>query len=395
MTINSQQKGSSLLEVIIAATVLSIASFASYSFFKNTIEHDSYTQIRNTMNQLHRHLLKQVISPSSLYISTHQSPLDKNDSAFISCVLSPRISSRCPESAKQFPGLSYRAFAYTYQVNQIAGTEEKPVLYNLKGRLCTDQVDCDNKDYITARTWFRVECVPNRGSDNKCQSRNQRYQADQVYVYLELEFISKKRRNHTRWNCESSVVSSTAAFKGRQDNRYVYILPPPIKRDSCLRSLFYTPIAIEKIAVAADNDGCNENGAVVGYHTNGRPMCSCLPPFTPVLNLDGSIYEDDKGPVCQMNGICDENEVFRGYQVFDQIGEKGVGRGLRKGSKPICIPFEKAYSSPQICEKNPGSRLSQFDFNCVIKCFMNEQFQRCQSGCNQEKQPESRCYHPQ
>ncbi|MFK7871608.1 MAG: hypothetical protein AB8C84_00340 [Oligoflexales bacterium] len=374
----SSQKAYSILETIIAASVLGILIAGATKSLKHAEMRERQAQIIHKMDLLYRDLYSRATSPLTLYVTASRTSTTPGNMALTACFLPPQSTSECPDVARTSPGMSFHTYAIATDTEsegrpentttRISGTIDNPVRYTINGDLCAPG-ECDEKAHFTARSWFYSECVENSYRTNRCGAGTN-YQSDIANIYLELQYIpepkkGRERNINRRWDCQRQVYSSAAIIHGTS-SRAALVFPRPSVEDACNIENFYSPIASERILTAIFDEGCNNNAAVAGYESDGKPTCRCVPPFSPKI-VNNNLVINDKGPICELNGRCGENEIFRGFEVFNdnRVSNAANGPGdLRFSTKPICVPFDYE----EVTCGAAGSRLKDFKFDCNLQC---------------------------
>ena len=327
------QRGVSMVEVLVALTVLAIAMAASNAYFGKVAKTKRKSRLRDVQKRIGAVIKNSLKSPSDIYYSVSRHGRNPRLAA---CVLGVPVPSNpsldCSDAIKIVGSNTQHTFGL-YKVTDSTGTSGKAisnpevgdeVYYDINGKRCARD---DEKCAFSAETDFYVSC--NKAVDSNCENG-----ATQVFFSYQVKQISgtfsllgktlppyPKVRRYTSMSTTQIIgpQKNSECGSGRQDFENF---------DPADRGSFSSDFAEGYYAT------------LVGYDEYGKAICECIYPFVRI----GEERDPATGltvPLCRIltseELACGEDEFLRGVKDVDN--EEGVGQ-----KEVICAREDQAFT---------------------------------------------------
>jgi type II secretory pathway pseudopilin PulG len=284
-----QEKGASLLEVLVAFSILGIALIGVTYFYQNAARSKKYIRIQAVQEALAHDIRSKLQIPSALYASL----LDPKNEALIRCVMG--VDSGCTEALTSQPHRESDRNLFTLHHSTGPSTSEaiSSIYYSYLGkRNCAPS---DKSCVFKVDTFFYALCPigddPTLGHPSICTTGAQ----------------------------EVRLGYSVSQIKEVAGQPLLSTLPRLMK--------FYT-LSVTDILGSYRNGSCNPGAVPSGYMETGTMNCACKLPY-----ITSSRYAPNRrGPVCAhlsaSSLACPAGLLYHG------LNESGV---------PICKTFADSY----------------------------------------------------
>jgi len=309
-----RQRGASLLEVMVAFSVLTIALVGVMFFYQHAARAKQAVRLQAVQEALAQNIASKLQSPSSLYLSL----LDTNNADFIRCVIGTETG--CTETLTKPPvgeaGKNF--FTLHYQTSTVTSLPLSSINYTSQGVPgCTpDMPTC----LFQAKTFFYGVCPP-VGTDALVHPPSCLQGAQEVYVGYTVQQIQPS-------------PNGGGAFL------------PPLPRVAQMY-----PISVLKIMGTYANASCNPGATASGYSPDGVLTCKCSLPYIPSTDL----APNRRGTLCALlappNFSCPVTLIYH---------------GLDANGKPICKTFEDSYE----CQTVSGDQFTASGGTCGDEYWM-------------------------
>lgn len=324
----SPQRGSGLIEVIVAVVILTIAVAATSQFFGSVFKEKKKDRLRQTQQALASSIASSIKSPSDLLYSITRHDINPT---LAYCVLAISQSnsngntvSACSLARDEKKPVPFALFQVTNsdgsEGTQITSSERsQKSYYNVDGKPCSTlgQSSC----VFEASTFFYVAC--NKTSDPMCING-----VEQIFVGYQVSQVRPI----------DSLGKSLPAFP--KVPKFA-----PLTASQVLGPNRYSKCGADTARLKGDSTASKSfsqkyqkgNFAnLVGYDSAGKPICKCLYPFVE----EGKEKDPQTGlttPVCRLLtekelGCKDQSGAYlRGFQSEDN------------SKTSICVDSENAF----------------------------------------------------
>lgn len=302
----SWEKGVSLLEVLVAFSILGIAFVGVTYFYQNAARSKQRIRLQAVQETLAHDIRSKLQVPSALYASL----LDSKNDALIRCTIG--IGSGCTEDMTTPPNTksSRNKFTLHHPTGEFTSEAISSIYYSSIGkRNCSpNEATC----IFTVDTFFYAVCPlgddPTLGHPTTCVNG-----AQALYVGFS--------------------VSQVKAENGAP------LLP------ALPRLVQFYALPIQDILGSARNASCNPGAVASGYLSTGVMSCTCKLPYVP----SETYPPNRKGPICaqlsKASFACPAGLLYR---------------GLSENGAPICKSFSEAYD----CKTLSGADFTASQGSC-------------------------------
>ncbi len=278
------QKGTTLLETMIALGLIGVIVVGVSQFFSQTFKAQRRARIKTAYQFIAQDIENKLKNPGSIYASVMN---DGSGNALCiapgpSCVVSPLtqcllgFGNGCTTQLTQHNPAAPNYFALNYAMYTsndsglvTSGDANNPIYYNADGVRCT--LGSKLCMFKAVTFWYGV-----------CETSAPCTQASEIHVAYQV----------------SQITPNPLPELG---NPF-----PPLPA-----STHFFMHQVKDILGAWMNNSCYPGAVVIGFSRQGRPLCECRPPYV-ATGVSGS-----RGPVCRLilapELTCsDPNTVFRG-----------------------------------------------------------------------------------
>ncbi len=286
---SSQEKGTSLLEVLVAFSILAIALVGVTYFYQHAAVAKKHIRTQAAQEALAHDIRSKLQTSSALYASL----LDPANTALIRCVVG--VEDGCTEALTSLPQTEADRNLFTLHHATDASTSEviSSIYYSDIGKRNCDPAA--SNCIFKVETFFYALCPigedPALGHPSACKNGAQ----------------------------EVRLGYSVSQVKAQAGEALLPTLP---------RLVQFYPLAVLDILGIHRNATCNPGAVATGYSETGEMSCSCKLPY-----ITSTLMPNRNGPLCSLlpepSYVCKEGLIYHG------LDENGV---------PICKSFSDSYA---------------------------------------------------
>lgn len=310
--VKNSKSGFSLMEVMIAVSILGIAILGTSGFLGQVLKSKRKDRLRQTQEIIAASLKNSMRSPSHILYSITRHDVNPTLAKCLLGIKQSNGSSVCPMAMDPKKPISFGL----YEVTNSDGTKGKllsspeqgqPIYYDINGEFCTNLKD---NCIFEAKTYFYVSC--DRTKDPSCSNgATQLFFSYQIEQKIPIKSLGAKLPPYPR----VPIVTPLNAVQILGPHRFSKCGGDVSKLD-------------EKSGNFSKDYAKGHFANLVGYDNTGNPICKCLYPFVKESEetdpITGMVT-----PVCRLltkqELSCDDSNAetayLRGFKSSDDAKE--------------------------------------------------------------------------